>query len=311
MIAKKLFSVLAVSSFFVVATQVGALAADSASPDRSANPPAVDLFEAMSDHRVDVMFIAKSDRDARVIIKNNTQQPLNVKLPQAFAGVPALAQFGGGGRGGGGFGGGGRGGGGFGGGGGGQQSVGGSFGGGGGGGIGGGGGGGGFFSIPPDQAAKLDVKVVCLDHGLRTPNSSSAYNIVPAEEFLEDRPAVVELLKAFGSGELQQGAVQAAAWHLNNGLTWQELSAKLQGTRRSVSRASYFTQEELRAGLAYANEATRLAQENASQYAAAKKARGEKAAKKELESSDSRSTTDLDSVEPESARTEKATSTEG
>jgi hypothetical protein len=219
----------------------------------------VELFQAMKDGVVDVRFIAKSDRASRLIIENKTGNQLELELPEAFAGVPALAQFGGGGRGGGGFGGGGgrTGGGGF--GGGGQQSVGGGFGGGGGGGFGGGGGGGGFFSIPPEKTAKINAPVVCLEHGKQNPTSSNPYTIVPADEFIE-KPAVVELLKAFGRGELQHGATQAAAWHLNNDMSWQELAAKRQGTRRSISRPPYFSREEMQAAVSYAAEATRRAE---------------------------------------------------
>ena len=224
-----------------------------AAPSNTATGEPVGLFEAMEHGQAEVTFIAKSDEEARLLITNKTDQPLNVQLPAAFAGVPALAQFGGGGgRGGGG---GGRGGGG---GGGGQQSVGG---GGGGLGGGGGGGGGGFFSIPPDKTAKINFAVLCLDHGLRDPNSSTPYKIVPASQHI-DNPAVIALLQAFGTGELDHAAAQAAAWHLNSGLTWDELAAKLQGTRRSLSRPPYFSSEQIQAGMAYATEATRLAEVN-------------------------------------------------
>jgi hypothetical protein len=262
----------------------------------SADQPAVqaEFFQAMDDGQVDVKFIARNDHAARVIIKNNTKQPLELIMPEAFAGVPVAAQLGG--RGGGGFGGGGRGGGGL-GGGGGQQSVGGGGLGGGGGGL-GGGGGGGFFSIPPEETAKINVAVVCLDHGLRNPSSSAPYKIVPADEHL-DRPEVIELMKAFGRGELDHAAVQAAAWHLNNDMSWQELAAKLQGTRRSPSRPPYFTPDQIKAGMAYAAEATRLAEQNADEYRLAKEERERAREAKELEQSESRSTTDEDAVEPE------------
>jgi hypothetical protein len=284
---------------------LGAVAAgDSLAADPKAEaaltPPAgstVEFFQAMEDGQVDVKFIAKSDHAARILITNKTQQPINLQLPEAFAGVPILAQIGGGGRGGGGFGGGGRGGGGFGGGGGGgQQSVGGGLG-GGGGGLGGGGlgGGGGLFSIPPEETAKINVPVVCLDHGLRNPSSASKYTIVPADQHL-DRPAVIELLKAFGRGELQHGAAQAAAWHLNNDLSWNELAAKLQGTRRSPSRPPYFSRDEIQAGMAYASEAHRLAEANAEQYH--RKSEVSSASAAETSSSESRSTTDTDAIEP-------------
>ncbi len=257
-----------------------------ASPDVTAP---VEFFSAMDEGHVEVKFIAKSDRAARILITNKTAKPIQLKLPEAFAGVPVLAQFGGGGQGGGGFGGGGRGGGGLGGGGGGQQSVGGGLGGGGGGGLQGGGGGGGFFSIPPEQTAKINVPVVCLDHGLRNPSSSANYKIVPAGAHL-DRPEMIELLKAFGRGELQHGATQAAAWHLNSHLSWNELASKLQGTRRSLSRPPYFSREEIQAGIAYASEAHRLAQVNAAEYD-----RDDAPAET---SSEARSTSDADAIEP-------------
>jgi hypothetical protein len=282
-----------ITTFAALLIAVSSLARNGHAADtKSASPAdAVDFFQAVDDHQIDAKFIAKNDHDGRLLITNKTNQPINLKLPEAFAGVP-LAQFGGGGGGARGGGGGGLGGGG----GGGQQQVGGGGGGLGGGGQ-GGGGGGGFFSVPPEETAKINFELVCLDHGLRTPNGSSAYKIVPAADHLD--PAVVELLKAFGRGELQRSAVQAAAWHLNSGLTWDELAAKLQGTRRSgPNRAPYFTAADIRAGQAYASEATRLAELNADEYAQLKKARAEKAAKAKTESSEARSTTDADSKEP-------------
>jgi hypothetical protein len=267
---------------------------------QSVDAASVEFFKAMNDKQVDVKFIAKSDRAARVIITNKTKQRLDLQMPEAFAGVPVLAQIGGGG-----FGGGGRGGGGFGGGGGGgQQSVGGGGLGGGGGGL---GGGGGVFSIPPQQTAKINVPVVCLDHGLRNPSSSRPYKIVPADEHI-DRPAVIELLKAFGRGQLDHQSTQAAAWHLNNDLSWQQLAAKLAGTRRSPSRPPYFSRQQIQAGVAYATEATRLAALNADSYKKAKEERLAEAKKAQLENSESRSTTGTDAEA--AGNEEEASSTE-
>jgi len=265
----------------------------------SVEPLAVEFFDAMKAGQVDAKFIAKSDREARLVITNKTGQPLNVRLPEAFAGVPVLAQFGGGrggggfgGRGGGGFGGGRTGGGGF---GGGQQSVGGGF---GGGGIGGGlGGGGGFFSVPPEQTIKLEVPVLCLDHGLRNPSSSKPYVIVPASEHI-DRPAVIELLKGFGRGELNHAAAQAAAWYLNNDLSWEELVAKRQGTRRSPTRLPYFSSDEIKAAMTYASEARRLAEVNRRQYEQERQRKAERDLAAHSEDSTPRSTTEEDAYEP-------------
>ncbi|HEX4414243.1 MAG TPA: hypothetical protein VH107_11485 [Lacipirellulaceae bacterium] len=284
---------------FGAAIVVASLFAQFASAaDEQAAVQGTDLFQAIDDHQVDVKFVAKNDHEARVLVKNLSNQPLSLQMPEAFAGVPALAQFGGGG------GGGNRGGGGGGshsssshssGSGGGQQQ---SVGGGGGSSGGGGGGGGGFFSVPADETAKIDVPVVCLNHGFREPNSSAAYKLVRADDYLQDRPAVVELLKAFGNGDLDHQAVQAAAWHLNNDMSWDDLKAQLQGTKRTHNRPPYFTAEQLKRGVAYANNATVLAEQNADKYAQAKKERAENAAKAQLESSKERSTTDTNSNDP-------------
>jgi hypothetical protein len=233
----------------------------------------VEFFKAIEDGQAEATFIAKNDAEARLLIKNNTKQPLNLKLPGAFAGVPVLAQFGGGG--------GGR----------------------GGGGVGGGGGGGGFFSVPPEQTAKIDMAVLCLDHGLRDPSSSRPYKIVPAAAHV-DRPAVIELLQAFGRGELDHGAAQAAAWHLNSDLSWDELAAKLQGTRRSFRRPPYFSREQIQAGMAYAAEANRLAEINWKDHEREIKAHREKA---ESIDSEARSTADDEANEPEASNEESDT----
>ncbi|WP_425400488.1 hypothetical protein [Aeoliella sp.] len=219
-----------------------------------------DLFEARDAGDIEVKFIAKNDHQGRILITNNKlPEGVKIRIPDAFVGDPVLAQnFGGGG--GGNFGGGG----GL-GGGGGNQSVGGGGGGFGGGGGGGNFGGGGAFSIPPDRVTKIDVPLLCLDHGKKDPSSSNTYELRPVSPET-DRPEVVELLKAFGNGDLQHNAAQAAVWHLNNDLTWEQLAAKLTGTRRNISRSPYFSRFELEAAYAYANEAVRrgkLSQEEA------------------------------------------------
>jgi hypothetical protein len=93
---------------------------------------------------------------------------------------------------------------------------------------------------------------------------------------------------------------EAAAWNLNSDVSWEQLAAKLSGTRRTPNRGPYFSPEAIRTGMAYAHEATRLAEANAEQYARERKERAEKLAKAKAaaESSDIRSTTDADSTEP-------------
>ncbi len=219
-----------------------ATAADQANKPEISLP--LDLFDAIDQGKVDAKFVARSAAKGRLVLTNKTDQPVNVQLPEAFAGVPVLRQFGGGG--GGGLGGGGGGGFGGGGGGGGGQAVGG---GGGGGGLGGGGaGGGGAFNIAPERIERIDVPLVCLEHGLRDPSSSKPYEIRPIEDVVTS-PALIEIVKAFGNGQLPRGATQAAAWHINSGVSWNELAAKLTGTVRSINRGPYFSRQEIQAAM--------------------------------------------------------------
>ena len=283
------FFALAFSTIAVLSLSHLSYAATASSKATSAPPASnetVDFFSAVEDGQAEATFVARNDHEARLIVTNKTNQPLNLRMPAAFAGVPVLPQFGGGGGGQRGGGGGGLGGGG----GGQQQSVG-----GGGGGQQGGGGGGGFFSVPPEQTAKINLAVLCLDHGLRDPSSSKPYKIVPADSHV-DRPAVIELLQAFGRGGLDHGAAQAAAWHLNNDLSWNDLAAKQAGTRRSPRRPPYFSRGQIQAGMAYASAATRLAEENRELHERNKKAREKQA--EEANDSESRSTTDEGAIEP-------------
>ena len=222
--------------------------AEKATPEREE----VEMFQAMKDGIIDVRFIPKDMAGGRVIITNKTKKALSVILPEAFAGVPVLAQRGG--RGGGGRGGGGRAGGG--GGGGAAQGAGGGFGGGGGGGR---GGGGGFFNIAPEKVRNIKVACVCLDHGRPDPNPRMKYEIKPIEAYV-DRPEVIELVKAFGNGELHHGAAQAAVWNLNSDVSWEELAAKRTGSQPLIGeKAPYFSEQELYEGLAIAEEALRRA----------------------------------------------------
>ena len=160
-----------------------------------------------------------------MLIKNNTKKPLNVKLPDAFAGVPVLKQLGIGGGGGGG--------------GGGNQSMGGGMGGGmmGGGGMGGGGMGGGMFNVAPEQVGQFKVATVCLEHGKKVPRPKIPYEIAPLDRVTTE-PGVKELLMAFGSGRINQRVTQAAAWHLANGLSRE--------SRRSPPRTRLATRDSAR-----------------------------------------------------------------
>lgn len=227
-------------------------ASTSAEASRPVQP--LDLFDAMDDGVVEVTFVARNAREGRIVMKNTSDEPVNVTIPDAFIGVPVLAQLGGGG---GGFGGGGMGGGGQ------TQQVGGGGGGRGGGGRGGGGRGGrggggrGGFNIAPEQITRVDVPLLCLEHGKRDPSSSKPYEIHPIENFI-DRPEVIAVVRAYADGELPAGAAQAAVWHLNNDLGFDFLAAKKTGTVRQIVRHPYFSAGEINTAMAIADRARQL-----------------------------------------------------
>jgi len=198
----------------------------------------VEMFAAMQNGDIDVKLIPKDATEARILIKNNTKQPLNVKLPDAFAGRPILAQGRAGGGGGGANSGGGN------------QSMGGGM-----GGMGGGmmGGGMGMMSVPPEQLGQFKVPTVCLEHGKKDPRPQVPYEIVPLDKVTKD-PAVKELLIAFGKEKLDQRVTQAAAWHLANDMSWEELAGKRIEHLNGTSEL-WFNPREIQAGMYVASSA--------------------------------------------------------
>lgn len=237
------------------------------------NAEEVDLFKGMESGQLKVKLIPQNALGGNVLIENTTDKPLTVKLPQAAVGVPKhLAQFGGGfgGGGQGGFGGGGGLGGGGLGGGGGQQQTGGGFGGGGlggggQGGFGGGGGQGGFFgggaaSIPPEQVGSIPFNSVCLQHGKPEPSVKSEYVLVPVEKFSDD-PVLHQLLAAVGTGKVDTQAAQAAAWHLTDKMSWDQLANKAVQHTGGVAPTPYFSQAQLAGAQALLAQAKKRSEE--------------------------------------------------
>ncbi|NBU41874.1 MAG: hypothetical protein EBS51_13950, partial [Planctomycetia bacterium] len=84
---------LAVALFVLGSSFVAA--GDSESSSRSAQP-ARDLLAAEAEGLVAVRYVPQDARSAQVVVSNPGSVPLTLKMPQAFVGVPVLAQFGGG-----------------------------------------------------------------------------------------------------------------------------------------------------------------------------------------------------------------------
>ncbi len=259
---------------------------------KKAEPKTVEMFQAMQDGILTVDYIGKDAKEANLIFKNKGDDPLIVVLPQTFGAVPVLAQgmmgMGGmGGMGGGGMGGmggggmGGMGGGGMGGMGGmgGGQGMGGGMGGGGMGGMGGGGMGGmgmggggmggmgGMMRVEADIPRKMTVATVCLNHGKADPNPRMKYKVVRLAE-VNDSPVIEEFCKALGAGRVNQNTAQAAAWHVANGLTWEELVRKPRVISEYTGIEMFFSPFEVQAAMRLTalatQEAERVASYNAS-----------------------------------------------
>lgn len=201
----------------------------------------IEFFEGVEQEVLSYQVIAKDETGGNILIENLTDEPLTVEIPEGLVGVQVLPQF----DDGGGFDGGDSGGGG----GGGNQSFGGGGGGLGGGGFGGGGqggggfGGGGFFSIPAERVVRMPYHSVCLEHGKAEPHPRVRYRLVSVEDYTDDAQ-LQELIKLVGTGRLNQQSAQAAAWHLANDMSWQELAAK-RYNRIGAPDTPYFSRAQL------------------------------------------------------------------
>ncbi len=120
----------------------------------------------------------------------------------------------------------------------------------------------GLQRIAPEKMQKLTVQMVCLEHGKKDPNPKMAYKMVPIEQFTKKADVRV-LCEALGYGHVTQNTAQAAAWHMMDGLTWNELAAKNRVESKYLGNIRWFSPFELRTAMAVVKEADRLAKERA------------------------------------------------
>ena len=238
------------------------------------NADVVDLFDGIESGELAVKVVMRDEFRGTVLVENTADRPLTVQVPDSVVAVQVQNQFGGGGLGGGGLGGGGGGGlgGGGMGGGGGAQAGGGGLGGGGGGlgggGLGGGQGGGGFgggggaFSVPPEQVGAMTLTSVCLEHGKTNPSPRMTYELRRTEDVVQD-PVLRELLILVGDGRIDRKVAQAAAWHLTDGMGWNELAAEGYDPLGSAARVHTFRRGHLLAAQRLLAEARRRSDERA------------------------------------------------
>ncbi len=248
------------------------MAADGGKPQVRKNNAAtevVDMFAAIEKGQIKVQFFPRDATQARLVVTNETDQPISVALPPAFAGTPVLAQF--------------------------NNPVQaktkapqplgvapqGSTPGNGPGNMPGipninnpigrnNGGGpniaglnplGPLFNIPPEKVEQVKLKAVCLQPERAQPNPRVAYEVKPLAAVC-DKPELYEICRLLSDPSVSQKALQAAAWHYANGLSWDDLAAKRMKNPWGPSPL-YFTKSELQ-------QAKKLAE------AAAKKVEGQK-----------------------------------
>ncbi len=113
-----------------------------------------------------------------------------------------------------------------------------------------------MFCIPAEKTGQLRLASVCLEHGRPDPKPAIPYELKPIES-VTAKPEVHELCRMLGRDEVTQRAAQAAAWHLNNGLSWQQLAAKRVGIFLAASRP-LFARKELSEGKKAAEKAISL-----------------------------------------------------
>ena len=217
---------------FLAATFMAVALMATASMASDSNAQNVNLFAAMQSGQVDVKVIPKNATQVNVLVTNKTQEPLSVTLPKSLAAVPVLAAAAGAGgarRNAGGIGssssssnq---------------QQSLGGGV-----------GGVGGALSIPPEEVGQFKATTVCLEYGKPEPRPQSNYTVVPLDSYTSNLE-VQELCEQVGSNTLDQRVAQLAAWHLANGLTWEQLS-QIEYRFANGGGAPQFSPQEIQAAM--------------------------------------------------------------
>ncbi|MGI8979616.1 MAG: hypothetical protein ACR2FY_10345 [Pirellulaceae bacterium] len=210
-----------------------ATAKEGTSP--SAEPAVLDLFAGIEDGKIEAIVIPRDSKRVTLQLKNNSELPVTIRLPEAFAAVPVQAQVAGGGLFGGGNGGIGFG-----------QGAGNQAGGQGGGqglGMGGGQNGGqnggfnaggkrrdrggagpGIFNVPAGKVIKVKLTSVCLEYGKPEPSARNEYVVRPIET-LCDKPEVVSILRSLSTGEVSQEVAQLAAWNVANEVSFEQIAS--------------------------------------------------------------------------------------
>lgn len=208
---------------------VGIVQAKSPQSTPKADAQAVDVFAAQAAGDLEVGVVPQNERRVTIQLRNLADRPLTIQLPPALAAGPILAQQPGGlfqagfpNPGGGqnrqqapqqlglGMNGGNQGG---------QNMM-----------------PGGIFNIPAGRAIKIKADAVCLEYGKPSPDARMKYELKPLTEVC-DKPELAAVLMSLGKDQMDQRVAQAAAWHLTNDLSFDQLVSLL---RREVGATKAF-----------------------------------------------------------------------
>lgn len=214
-------------------------------PKYDPSAPRVEFFDGLDNQSIAAELRPKNEFGGNVFIRNLTDKPITVVLPDAVVGLHVHPQFGlnqgnqrnqgfqNGPNGGQGMGAGQN------------QPVSGAMGNPGGTGIGQNAGQQNFFSIPAAATVRLPFHSVCLEHGKATPTPRNTYQLVRTEQY-SDKPELKAISRAIAEGKLDRQSIQAAAWHINSDMTWDQLAAK-KFDRAAADNTPYFTRSQLAA----------------------------------------------------------------
>jgi hypothetical protein len=108
----------------------------------------------------------------------------------------------------------------------------------------------------------MTVATLCLEHGKPDPNPRMKYRVVRLSE-VNAAPEIAELCKAVARGDVPQNTAQAAAWHIANGLTWEELTSKPRMISEYTGIEYYFNRVEIQNALRVTALAQRAAENTA------------------------------------------------
>lgn len=117
----------------------------------------------------------------------------------------------------------------------------------------------GMFSIPPEKTVQLKMRTVCLNYGSPDPHVGLTYELRKLESVVSN-PVLRQLLEDY-SPRVHQDAMQAAAWHLANGLSWRQI-ANLPNPG-ALGVAAMFNGQTLKSAQALVQQAEERAQERA------------------------------------------------